>query len=197
MKTYQMKLAALGIDDAPEAAKPLLQGALEKFGMIPNMYARMAQMPGLLGTYLHGYELFRGESGLTPPEQEVVLLTISRENGCEYCVAAHSMVGKVMSHVAQDVLDAIRAGTTIPDARLQALGTFTVAMIDRRGNPTDEDVESFFKGGFSEHHILAVILAISVKTLSNYTNHVFHTPVDAAFAPFAWKNPAGTESSTG
>jgi uncharacterized peroxidase-related enzyme len=190
MNTYQMKLGAHSLDSAREEAKPLLQAAQKQYGMIPNMYARMANLPGVLSTYLHGYEAYRKQSGFTPAEQEVVLLTISRENGCEYCVAAHSMVAKMMSHVPQDILEAVRSGSPIPDARLQALAAFTKAMLDKRGNPTPDDVEPLLKAGFSEHHILGVILAIAVKTLSNYTNHVFHTPVDAAFRPFDWKKPA-------
>ena len=190
MNTYQMKLGAHSLESAPEEAKPLLQAAQKQYGMVPNMYARMAHLPGVLSTYLHGYEAYRKQSGFTPSEQEVVLLTISRENGCEYCVAAHSMVAKMVSRMPQDVLEAVRSGSPIPDARLQALVTFTKAMLDKRGNPTPDDVELFLKAGFSEHHILGVILAIAVKTLSNYTNHVFHTPVDAAFQPFEWTKPA-------
>jgi alkylhydroperoxidase family enzyme len=100
------------------------------------------------------------------------------------------MVAKMMSRMPQDVLEAVRSGSPIPDARLQALAMFTKAMLDKRGNPTPDDVEPFLKAGFSEHHILGVILAIAVKTLSNYTNHVFHTPVDAVFRPFEWTKPA-------
>lgn len=187
MDTYQMKLGGLTLETASEAAKPLLEGAQRQMGMIPNMYARMAQMPGLLDTYLHGYGLFRSQSGFTPVEQEVVLLTVSRENSCAYCMAAHSMVGKSMSKVPQDVLDAVRAGTPIADPRLQALAEFTQIMLRKRGNPAAADVEPFLNAGFTEHHVLAVILAISVKIISNYSNHLFHTPVDAPFAPFAWQ----------
>jgi alkylhydroperoxidase family enzyme len=100
------------------------------------------------------------------------------------------MLGKMMSQVPQEVLDAIRAGADIPNARLQALAVFTKVMHDKRGNPTPEDVAAFLRAGFSEQHILAVVLAIAVKTLSNYSNHIFHTPTDTAFAAFAWKKPA-------
>ena len=68
-------------------------------GFIPNMYADMANSPSALETYGVGYNFFRSDSGFTPVEQEVVFLTISHENGCEYCMAAHSMVGEKMSGV--------------------------------------------------------------------------------------------------
>ena len=197
MSTYQMKLGGHTLESAPAAARLLLEAVQKQIGMIPNMYARMAQLPGLLSTYLHVYESFRAQSGLTSVEQEVVLLTISRENGCEYCMAAHSMVGKAMSKVPQSVLDAVRSGAPIADARLQALAEFTKTMVNKRGNPTDADVAPFLAAGFNEHQLLGVILAIGVKILSNYCNHVFHTPVDAAFARFAWTKPAAKLLATG
>ena len=192
MVTYQMKLGGHTLESAPADAKPLLEGALKQMGMIPNMYARMAQLPGLLSTYRFGYELFREQSGFTPAEQEIVFLTISRENGCEYCVAAHSMIGKMLSKVPESVLDAVRSGAPIADSRLEALAEFTKAMVNTRGNPTEADVAPFLAAGFTEYHILGVILAIAVKTMSNYSNHVFHTPVDPPFQAFAWKAPASS-----
>lgn len=75
-------------------------------GFVPDMYAGMVNSPGLLEKYLLGYERFRKESGFTPVEQEVVLLTISRFHGCTYCMTAHSMIAAKMSKVPRDVLEA-------------------------------------------------------------------------------------------
>jgi AhpD family alkylhydroperoxidase len=91
----------------------VLQQAQEQVGFLPNMYTNMVNSPGLLETYLLGYERFRKESGFSPAEQEVVFLTISRENGCRYCVAARSMLAEKVSG-ASDVVAAIRDGTAIP-----------------------------------------------------------------------------------
>ncbi len=186
MTTYQMTLAAQTIDSAPDGARQILEGAKARMGMVPNMYGRMANLPGLLTTYAHGSEAFRGQGGFTPAEQEVVLLVISRENGCDYCVGAHSMIAEKMSKVPPQALEAIRAGKAIADPKLAALAAFTQAMVEKRGNPSPEDAAAFLKAGFTEQHILAIILAISVKTISNYANHVFHTPLDASFSAYAW-----------
>jgi len=186
MTTYKMQLAARTIDDAPDGARQILEGAKARMGMVPNMYGRMANLGGLLTTYAHGYEAFRGQAGFTPPEQEVVLLVISRENGCEYCMGAHSMIAANMSKVPAQALEAVRTGGPIADAKLAALADFTKAMVDKRGNPSPADAEAFLAAGYTEQHILAVILAIAVKTISNYSNHVFHTPLDAPFAAFTW-----------
>lgn len=185
--SYRMTLAKIELAGAEPRAKELLDKALKQNGMIPNMYAYMANAPGVLETYTHGSALFRKDSGFTPAEQEVVFLTISYENGCEYCVAAHSLLADTKSGVSRVVTEAIRNGTEIPDARLRALSEFSRAVVLKRGRLADEDVRPFLAAGYSEAQILQVILAVAVKTISNYTNHLFETPVDAVFAARTWK----------
>lgn len=156
--------------------------------MVPNLYARMANVPDVLSTYLYGYERFRKHSGFTLAEQEVIFLTISRENECSYCVAAHSWVAQNVSKLLPDVIEAIRTGEPVSRPRLSALNRFTATMVQKRGNPTHQDAQQFLGAGFTEENILEIILAIAIKTLSNYSNHVFHTPVDEPFAAHEWSS---------
>lgn len=190
MDTYKTSLTPKTIEDATPEARALLEAAQKQYGMIPKMYARMANVPDLLGTYLYGYERFRKHSGFTPAEQEVILLTISYENECSYCMAAHSWIAENVSKVPADAIEAIRTGKEIADPKLAALNRFTATMVRTRGNPTTQDAQRFFEAGFSEVNILKIILAIAVKILSNYSNHIFHTPVDGPFVPFEWKQQA-------
>lgn len=192
---YKMTLAPQTIETAPPKAKAVLEKALAQVGFIPNMYAAMVNSPGVLETYLLGYAAFRQDSGFTPPEQEVVFLTISRENGCEYCVSAHSMLADKKSNLAPEVTDAIRDGAPIRDAKLAALSAFTRRMVTSRGLPSRADVEAFLAAGYRERHILEIVLAIAVKTLSNYANHLFHTPLDPMFAERAWRDTGGSKDS--
>lgn len=185
---YKMTSAAITQETAEGRAAEVLDKAKKQVGFIPNMYANMVNSPGLLETYLDGYALFRAESGFTTQEQEVIFLAISRENGCDYCVAAHSFIADVKSGLAAEVTDAIRDGRPIPDAKLASLAGFTALMVHKRGLPTKADVQAFLDAGYTERHILEVILGISVKTISNYSNHIFHTEVDEAFAGRTWKD---------
>lgn len=184
--TYRISLQPISLNNADERAKALLESAKKQVGMIPNMYENMANFPAMLEVYGTGYNLFRKEGGFTPQEQEVVFLTISKMNGCEYCIAAHSVVADMMSKVPVAVTDAIRDDEEIPDEKLKALSVFTSTMVIKRGRPDDEDVQSFLSAGYTEHQILSIILAIAVKTISNYSNHVFHTPVDTMFKAREW-----------
>lgn len=172
----------------PKAAqgiqKDILDLAVKQVGFLPNMYANMVNAPAVLSTYLQGYALFRSESGLAPAEQEVVFLAASQANGCNYCTAAHSMLADKKSGVSADVLQAIRANLPIPDARLASLYALTEEMVKTQGRPRQAIVENFLSEGFQEKDVLYVVLAIAVKTLSNYSNHLFSTPVDAVFAAY-------------
>ena len=187
---YRSTLPKQGLDGPNERIRTLLTEAKLKLGMLPNMYTLMGNAPELLETYLFGYERFRQDSGLSPAEQEVVFLTISYQNGCDYCIAAHSVIADTQSKVPRHVTDAIRAGAPISDPQLNALATFTQRMLMTRGRPTEEDVASFISAGYTEKQVLDIILALAVKTISNYTNHIFGTPLDKVFEAREWK-PAG------
>ena len=188
---YKMTLPSLCLKSAPPRGRAVLEEAQAQIGFIPNMYANMVHSPGLLETYLAGYARFRAESGFTPAEQEVVFLTISRDNGCEYCVGAHSMLADTQSKLAREVTDAIRDGKPVPDPKLAVLSGFTSRMLATRGLPRAEDVSVFLQAGYTEQQVLEIILAIAVKTLSNYTNHLFHTTLDPMFTARKWEDPRG------
>ena len=185
---YKLTLPALTAETASPSASALLKGAQANYGFIPNMFTHMAHAPGLLSTYFHGFEQFRANSGFTAVEQEVVFLTISIENGCEYCVSAHSLVADAMSKVPTAVTNALRDGKPVAEAKLAVLANFTRTMVLTRGLPSQDDVAQFLAAGYSEVQVLEVILAIAIKTISNYSNHLAHTPLDAAFASRAWKD---------
>ncbi len=182
--SYKTDLAPENLDTAEGGAKAVLERAQKSLGFVPNMYGGMAVVPAVLDTYLDGYKRFREETGFTPPEQEVVFLAISAANGCDYCTAAHSMIADKMSKVPGDVLEALRTGRRLPDAKLEALRVFTVRMVESRGNPTEDEVAAFRAAGYEARHIPGIILAIAVKTLSNYSNHIFKPDVDERFADY-------------
>ncbi len=183
---FKTTLEKVTLDNANEAQKPLLENSHKQMGMIPNMYGNMVNSPGLMETYALGYDRFRKNSCFTPVEQEVVFVTISIANGCEYCAAAHSFLADQVSKVPVEVTDAIRDGKEIPDPKLKALSQFTRVMFDKRGNPSPRDVAAFLEAGYQEKQILEIILALAVKTLSNYANHIFGTEVDDMFKGRTW-----------
>lgn len=187
--TYAIDLSLRTTEDSDEAVSAPLKNAKKAMGMVPNMYAAMANLPALLATYNFGYDKFRNENIFSSVEQEVILLTVSRANECHYCVAAHSTLADTMSGVPTQATDAIRSDDAIEDGKLAALSKFTRVMSETRGNPSPKDAKAFLDAGYTDTHILGIVLAISVKVISNYSNHLFHTEVDEAFAARKWNAP--------
>ncbi len=175
-------------DTAPEASKPLLAKSQQAFGMIPGLHAVMAEAPGLLEAYQTVHELFVNSS-FTPDELTVVWQTINVEHNCHYCVPAHTGIAKSMG-VSDDISDALRNETPLPNARLEALRTFTLRVVRNHGNVDEGAVQAFLDAGFTRRQILEVILGLSQKVMSNYTNHLANTPIDAAFRKLEWHKAA-------
>jgi len=170
-------------DTAPEA-KRQLTGVQKGFGFIPNLLAVMAEAPALLDGYLALSGTF-DKTSLSPTERQIILMVNNRLNGCTYCMAAHTTISQ-MQGVRADVIDALRNGTPIADAKLEALRVFATRINESRGWPEQSDIDALFAAGYTKRTVLEVVLGTALKVLSNYTNHIASTPVDAAFSANAW-----------
>jgi len=177
------------IESAPEGAKPVLEGANKALGFVPNLYANMAESPAVLNAYIALGDLFE-KSSLSKTEQQVVSLSASVVNGCEFCVAAHSVIAKNMVGVDAAIVNALRDGSALPDARLNALAVFTRATVAERGWVSGAPLEAFLAAGYSPAQALDVVLGVTMKTLSNYTNHLTETQINPQFAGEAWSRRA-------
>lgn len=180
-----MKFEIYDIDTAPEESVPVLQGVKDAYGFVPNLFGALAESPAAAAAYAALGKALE-KAALGPVEQQVVFLAISAENGCEYCMAAHSTLAKG-ARMPADVLAALRRGQRLPDRRLQALAAFTRALHERRGWVTEPELQAFSEAGYARRHILDVITIVAMKTLSNYANHIAEPPLDPPFADQAWE----------
>ncbi len=172
------------IETAAAPAAEMLGDINRAYGFIPNLYGIFAESPAALRAYITLGKIF-DDSSFSATERQLIILAVSRYNECDYCMAAHTVVAG-MQKVPADVIEAIRVDRPIGDERLEALRTFATTVVEKRGWVSDDDVSAFLAAGFSRAQILEVILGVSFKTLSNYTNHVADTPLDAAFEARAW-----------
>ncbi len=176
-------------ESAPAASARKLELIRQNLGFIPNLAGVLAEAPAALESYFSLGALF-DKTSLSRTERQVVLLAVSRENRCEYCMAAHTVVARMQS-VPESVIESIRNDDRIPEAKLEVLRRFTTAIVRKRGVLDKEDLDAFFNVGYSKAHVLEVIVGVAMKTISNYTNHIAATPLDAAFASAAWsESPA-------
>ena len=175
------------IESAPESVKPELEAAEKAYGSIPNLYRGLANAPAALKMYLAFNKTLGEFAGLTPVEQQVVYLTVSAENGCTYCVGAHSVLAG-MAEIPSDVLTELREQRELSDPKLNALRNFTLAEMEHRGWVSEEALNEFLAAGYDQQHVLEVITILAQKTLSNYYNHIAQTPLDDMFKPMAWES---------
>ncbi|EPC5604549.1 carboxymuconolactone decarboxylase family protein [Edwardsiella piscicida] len=173
---------------APQESRDLLLQSKRSNGGIPGLHAIMAESPQLLAGYQALHSLFL-HSSFDNDEKTVVWQTINVEHRCHYCVPAHTLIARAMK-VSDEISDALRDETPLPNARLEALRTFTLAMVRQRGEVDDATLQAFIAAGFERRHILDVILCLAQNVMSNYTNHVAHTALDPRLQPVAWQKRA-------
>ncbi|MEM7705545.1 MAG: carboxymuconolactone decarboxylase family protein [Pseudomonadota bacterium] len=158
------------IENAPPAARPVLEAVKAKMGFVPNLMATMAESPVLVESYLTMMTLF-DKTALTETERQIILMTNNRLNGCTYCMAAHTAVSQ-------------RAG--VDDAIIEALRVFAIIVHRSRGRPTPEQIDAFLAAGYTKQTVLEVIVGTSLKVLSNYTTPITQPSLDKAFSSVAW-----------
>ena len=185
-----MNFPVLTPDTASPASAALLEDVKKHYGFQPNLMGVLAHAPSTLRAYL-GLSKAVDASSLTPAETQTVLITTSRLNGCDYCVAAHSTVAD-MQRMDNEVVDALRRGEPLEDAGLEALRQLTTAVVEKRGWLDEADLQNARAAGLGPDKLLEVITAVALKTISNYTNHVANTPLDEAFAKRAYERTAPT-----
>jgi len=179
-----MKFDVHDTESAPAESRPVMEAVEQKYGFLPNLIGVLATSPAAAEAYT-SIDKALGKAALDPIEQQVVFLTVSAKNGCDYCVAAHSTIA-MGAKMPDEVLSALRDGDEIPDSKLQVLARFAVAMRDHQGWVPDNELRAFADAGYSERHVLDVIAILAMKTLSNYSNHLAGTPLDEAFSDQAW-----------
>jgi len=156
-------------------AKELLDGIQAKVGMTPNLYRIMANSPVALGGLLEfGGALAKGS--LTAKLREQIALVVAESNGCDYCLAAHSALGKSLGLSEDAILDSRRGSAA--DTRTQAALAFAGALVENRGHIDDANLQHVRDAGYDDGAIVEIIATVALNTFTNYFNHVAETPVD-------------------
>jgi uncharacterized peroxidase-related enzyme len=148
-------------------------------GMVPNLYATFAHSETALGNYL---ALQNAKSSVSGKAREVVNLVVSQVNECQYCLAAHTMLGK-MNGFTEDQIMEIRHGHATFDNKFDALARLTKGITQSRGHVDQSLVEAFFEAGWTKENLVDAIVIIGDKTVSNYLHSTTKVPVDFPPAP--------------
>ena len=146
-----------------------------KLGSVPNMFLTLAHSPVALNAYVKLADI-AGAGQLSAKQREQIALTVGEGNQCTYCVAAHSVIGKMVGLNQSEIIQARSASSV--DAKTQAALTLAAQIVERRGHISAAEVASFKAAGFAEADVLEVLVNVVLNIFTNYTNHIAGTDVD-------------------
>ena len=156
------RLLPLTIESAPQGSQETLKAIQKGFGFIPNLMATFANSPAVLNGYM-AMDAAWDKSSLTPKERQLILLTASVQNSCNYCKAAHSTILKGMMKVEAEIVANVGEGKTLSDTKLNALVSFTRELVSERGFVSENTKADFLKQGYTEVQMIEVVVGVALK----------------------------------
>jgi uncharacterized peroxidase-related enzyme len=164
------------IADAPSASQPLLEAVKKQIGSVPNLFRMVSNSPAALEGYL-GLSGALGKGRLPAATRERIALAVAQINGCDYCLAAHSYMGKNLAKLDDAELLANRNGRS-NDSKADAAVRFAVNVTNARGHVSDADVSAVKLAGYDDAQVIEIVLHVALNTWTNYINTVAATVVD-------------------
>jgi len=164
------------IEAAPEAAQPLLAAVKKQLGIVPNMFRVIANSPAGLEGYL-GLNGALAKGALEPQTRQRIALAVAEVNGCDYCLSAHTYLGKSLSKLSDVEIAANRDGGST-DAKADAAVRFAVKLTQSRGHPSEADLRAVKAAGYTDAQLIEIVLHVALNTLTNYINETVKTEID-------------------
>jgi len=164
------------IADAPAKSQPLLDAVVKQLGSAPNLFRLVATSPAALEGYL-ALSGALGKGSLPAATRERIALAIAEVNGCDYCLSAHTYLGKNLAKLDDAEITANRNGAS-NDPKADAAVRFAVRIANERGRIDDADFAAVKLAGYSDAQIIEIVQHVALNVWTNYFNNAFHTAID-------------------
>ncbi|MFL0100643.1 carboxymuconolactone decarboxylase family protein [Tenacibaculum maritimum] len=169
------RIATLNPETTTGKAKELFDGVEKKLGFIPNLIKVFGNSPATLQSYLSLGEL-TGVGNFSGKFREQLALAIAEENACNYCLSAHTAIGK-MNGLTEEETKENRKGLA-SNPKTQAGLQFAQSVTKNRGKVSTEEIKAVKAAGYTDEDILEIVLNVVSNTLTNYVNHIAETVID-------------------
>ena len=176
------RITAVNAADANGKAKQLLDGVHAKLGMIPNLMKTLAVAPAALEAYLD-FGAALGKGTLDAKFREQIALTVAQANSCEYCLSAHSAIGKMVGLKPEEILASREAHAQ--DAKRNAGLRFAQTLVVQRGEVSDQTLADVKAAGYNDGDLTEIVANVAINIFTNYFNHLARTDVDFPRVPVA------------
>ena len=164
------------VDAAPAASQPLLEAVKKQLGIVPNLFRLVANSPAALKGYLDLSGAL-GKGALPAATRERIALAVAEINGCDYCLSAHTYLGRNVAKLDDAEIAANRRGAS-NDLKADAAVRFAAKVTKLRGHVADEDFAAVKAAGYSDAQVIEIVQHVALNTWTNYINTVGHTEID-------------------
>lgn len=169
------------IEAAPIASQPLLQAVHQQIGSVPNLFRVVSNSPAALEGYL-GMSGALGKGQLPAQTRERIALAVAQFNGCAYCLAAHTYLGRKLAHLDDAEIQANRAGRS-RETKADAAVRFAVMVAEQRGHLSDADLQAVKDAGYDDAQVVEIVQHVALNVWTNYLNSVAGTSIDFPAVP--------------
>ena len=153
-----------------------------KLGKVPNAYDAIGSNSPVALDALLKFDAALAETSLSKQEIETIKLAVSEVAGCDYCLAAHTLMGK-LAGLAPEAMLAARHGGASGNGKQDALATFVRTVVATTGTVPQAVVDAVKAAGYTDAQVVDTIFAISSITFTNLVNRINDTVVDFPQAP--------------
>lgn len=164
------------IEAAPAATHDALETVQKQLGVVPNLFRLVANSPAALEGYL-GLSGALGKGTLPVATHERIALAVAEINGCDYCLSAHTYLGKNVAELDDAEIAANRDGSSTDPKAAAAVG-FAAKVVRQRGHISDEDLQAVRAAGYDDAQVIEIVLHVALNTWTNYVNIVAQTDID-------------------
>ncbi|MEN3975055.1 carboxymuconolactone decarboxylase family protein [Emcibacter sp. SYSU 3D8] len=169
------RIAIPSRENAPDAAQPILDAIEKQLGTLPNLYRLAASSPAVLAglTGLGGAL----SKALDVKTRERIALAVAQVNGCDYCLSAHTYIGRNMARLSDEEIALNRQGRS-SDPKADAAVRFAASVAETRGRVSDVDLSAVKLAGFGDAQIIEIVAIVAENMFTNLINNVARTDID-------------------
>ena len=164
------------VEASPAASRPMLEAVKKKLGVVPNLFRLVSNSPAALEGYL-GLSGALAKGSISVATGERIALAVSEINGCDYCLSAHTYVGKNLAKLDDAEITANRSGAS-NDPKADAAVRFAAKVAQERGHVGENDVRAVKLAGYDDAQVVEIVLQVALTTLTNYVNEAAKTDID-------------------
>ena len=162
-------------------SQSILEVVQSKMGKIPNLYATIGYSSSSLKAMLDTEATLATDSSFSAKEREAINLIVSQVNNCDYCLAAHTMIGKMRGFTEQETI--LIRNAQFSEAKLNAVILLAQSITANKGNAEQAFLDGFFAADYDEKALVELIALITLRSFANYVFAITKIPVDFPKAP--------------